>query len=427
MHTQLTGDFMRDFIVAAVLSTIASMALAQTPIQGPASQLAPAPTVQLVQSPEILPDGRVTFRLAAPDALKVEVRGNFPSGFEPSIVPMTKDANGVWSVTVGPLKPEFRFYNFYVDGAPVVDPRNPHTRRDGLQMASTLIVPGAESSLLAVNDVPHGTLAQVWYDSPALKMKRRVYIYTPPGYEVGNRRYPVLYLLHGGGGDEDAWTSNGRAPQIFDNLIASGRMQPMLVIMPNGNANQSASQDYVTQPAQPLGNAGTIFADSVVSDLIPFVDKTYRTSTDRNNRAIAGLSMGGGQTLWTAFNNLDHFAWVAGFSGAYHNVPGARITIPPPPNVADLREPGITQSFDPDKLFAALPDLNPAANNRLKLFLVTIGSHDGLLTQQRLLKSTLDAKGIHLTAKEVPGYMHEWAFWRVALIDLMPQLFQPTR
>ena len=149
MHTQLTGEFMRDFIVAAVLSTIASMALAQAPIQGPASQLAPAPTVQLVQSPEILPDGRVTFRLAAPDALKVEVRGNFPSGFEPSIVPMTKDANGVWSVTVGPLKPEFRFYNFYVDGAPVVDPRNPHTRRDGLQMETQ----GLRADLITHHDL----------------------------------------------------------------------------------------------------------------------------------------------------------------------------------------------------------------------------------------------------------------------------------
>jgi enterochelin esterase family protein len=380
-----------------------------------------------VQSPEILPDGRVIFRLAAPDAAKVEVRGNFPSGFEPSIVPMIRDANGVWSATVGPLSPEFRFYNFYVDGAPLLDPRNPHTRRDGLQVASSLIVPGAESALLSVNNVPHGTLAQVWYDSPTLKMKRRVYIYTPPGYEAGRSRYPVLYLLHGAGGDEDAWTNNGRAPQILDNLIASGRMKPMIVVMPNGNASQSASQDYVTLAAPPNPNGSMAFADSVVSDLIPFVDKTYRTRTDRDNRAIAGLSMGGGHTLWTAFHHLDHFAWVTSFSGAYSLVPGAAITIPPPPNAADLRQPGLTQSFDPDKLFAALPDLTSAANARLKLFSMYIGSHDGLLTQQRLLKSTLDAKRIHVTATEVPGYIHEWAFWRVALIDLLPRLFQPSR
>ena len=415
---------MRVLIAAVVMAASASAAIAQ---QAPASQLAPAPVVQQVQSPEILPDGRVTFRLAAPDAAKVEVRGNFPSGFQPSIVPMTKGENGVWSATVGPLKPEFRFYNFYVDGAPLVDPRNPHTRRDGLQVASSLIVPGAQSNLLAVNDVPHGTVAAVWYDSPALKLKRRTYVYTPPGYEAGKGRYPVLYLLHGAGGDEDAWTSNGRAPQIFDNLIASGRMKPMIVVMPNGNAGQSASQDYVTRPAAATPMDAMAFPESIVSDLIPFVDRTYRTRPDRDNRAIAGLSMGGGHTFYTAFHHLDHFAWVTGMSGAYHIVPGAAVTIPPPPNAANLRQPGITQSFDPDKLLAALPDLTPAANNRLKLFSVTIGEHDGLITQQRLLKTTLEARGIHVTATEVPGYIHEWAFWRVALIDLMPRLFQPAK
>ena len=182
------------------------------------------------------------------------MRGNFPSGFEPSIVPMTRDASGVWSATVGPLKPEFRFYNFYVDGAPLIDPRNPHTRRDGLQVACSLIIPGPESDLLAVKDVPHGQWRRPGTTRRALKMKRRVYIYTPPGYEAGRGRYPVLYLLHGAGGDEDAWTSNGRAPQIFDNLIAAGRMKPMIVVMPNGNASQSASQDYVTRAAAPDPN-----------------------------------------------------------------------------------------------------------------------------------------------------------------------------
>ena len=415
---------MRSTMLAALMAVTASTALAQ---QAPASQLAPAPVVQQVQSPEILPDGRITFRLAAPDAVKVEVRGNFPSGFEPSIVPMVKGANGVWSATVGPLKPEFRFYNFYVDGAPLVDPRNPHTRRDGLQVASSLIVPGPASDLLSVKDVPHGTVAAVWYDSPSLKLKRRTYVYTPPGYEAGKGRYPVLYLLHGAGGDEDAWTSNGRAPQIFDNLIAAGRMKPMIVVMPNGNAGQSASQDYVTVPAAATGMSSTAFPDSIVSDLIPFVDKTYRTLSDRDNRAIAGLSMGGGHTFWTAFHHLDKFGWVTGMSGAYSLVPGTAVTIPLPPDAANLRQPGLTQSFDPDKLLAALPDLTAAKTSKLKLFTVTIGAHDGLVTQQRLLKTTLEAKGIHVTATEVPDYIHEWAFWRVALADLMPKLFQPTK
>lgn len=157
---------------------------------------------------------------------------------------MNKGADGLWSVTVGPLAPEFGFYNFFVDGAPVVDPANPHARRDGVQIASTVLVPGAASDLETVAEVPHGTLAQVWYNSPVLHRQRRVYVYTPPGYEASHLRYPVFYLLHGGGGDEDAWTSNGRAPIIFDNMLARGLIKPMIVVMPNGNSNQEASQDY---------------------------------------------------------------------------------------------------------------------------------------------------------------------------------------
>ena len=418
---------MRRYLMGALLAAAASGALAQAPIQAPASQLAPAPAVRQVQSPEILPDGRVTFRLAAPDAVKVEVRGNFPSGFEPSIVPMTKDADGVWSVTVGPLKPEFRFYNFYVDGAALVDPRNPHSRRDGLQIASTLIVPGAESKLVSVNAVPHGTVAQVWYPSPSLKKTRRMYVYTPPGYEAGKSRYPVFYLLHGGGGDEDAWTSNGRAPEILDNLIAEGRMKPMIVVMPNGNAGQTASQDLAMSSEPASAFASTAYADSIVSDIIPFIDKTYRTIPNRDNRAISGLSMGGGQTMWAAFHHVDTFAWVSVMSAAFSGVPGTAVTIPPPPAAAELRNPGLTQGVDPDKVFAALPDLNPKTANQLKLFSMTVGAHDGLVTQQRTMKAALDAKGIHATATEAPGYIHEWAFWRVALIDLLPRLFQPAK
>jgi enterochelin esterase-like enzyme len=417
---------MRTLLLAALASATAAAALAQAPAgpsQAPASQLAPAPVVAQVQSPEILPDGQVTFRLAAPDAATVELRGNFPSGFEPSIVPMTKGADGVWTATVGPLKPEFRFYNFYADGAPVVDPRNAHTRRDGLQIASTLIVPGPESALLSVADVPHGTVSQAWYASPALKMNRRVYVYTPPGYEAGRARYPVLYLLHGAGGDEDAWTSNGRAPQILDNLIAAGRIKPMIVVMPNGNAQQSASQDYVNRPEPPI-SLGTAFPDSLVNDLVPFVDRTYRTRTDRDSRAIAGLSMGGGHTMWAAFHHLDRFAWVGAFSSAYGLIPGVGVPAPMPPASAGLRQPGLGQSIDADKLFAALPDLNPSANGRLKLFYMSIGAHDGLVVGQHALNDALAAKGIRSTYVEAPGYIHEWAFWRVTLIDFLPRLFR---
>ncbi len=426
---------MRGFIVSAAMVLVASQAAAQTPaqqpIQGPASQLAPAPQARpQVRSPEILPDNRVAFRLYAPDAQKVELSANFPSGFQPSLLPMTKEANGVWSITAGPLAPEFRFYNFYVDGAPVVDPSNPHTRRDGVQVASSLVVPGAGSDLYAVKDVPHGTLAQIWYPAPSLGIDRRVYVYTPPGYEQGKGRYPVLYLLHGAGGDEDAWTTNGRAPQIFDNLIAAGKMTPMIVVMPNGNPTQRASQDYVTVPAPPNPPSPPALAanlqvsESLIKDLIPFVDRTYRTKTAAADRAIAGLSMGGGLTMFTAFRNIDRFSHVAVLSGASHTIPGALRTIAAPPPSAQLRNPGLTTDVDPEKLFAALPDLSAAKANRLKLFYFNIGAHDGLITQQRTIQAALKDKGIKAEAHELPGYIHEWAFWRVALVDFAPKLFR---
>jgi enterochelin esterase-like enzyme len=344
---------------------------------------------------------------------------------------LTRGEDGVWSITVGPLKPATRFYNFYVDGVPALDPSNPHTRRDGINVASTLIIPGDASALESVNDVSHGTVALIWYPSPSLKLTRRATIYLPPGYESAKRRYPVLYLLHGRGGDEGAWNSSGRAPQILDNLIAAGKATPMIVVMPNGNANQSASQDYVTTqvPPDPPGSPTSMtmaYPDSLVSDLIPFIDRTYRTQPDREHRAIAGLSMGGGQTMWAAFHHLDHVAWVETMSATLSFIPGAGLTVPPPSNAADLQPPGLTESFDPDKFVAVLPDLRPSANVKLRLFAITMGEHDGLTTQFHLLKNTLDEKGIHVIATVLPGYAHEWVFWRLALSDLLPRLFQPV-
>jgi enterochelin esterase-like enzyme len=415
--------------LAAAQSTVPDIVPSTTPPNAQLGLL--SNTSRAVSSPELQPDGRVTFRLVATNAQQVELHANFPSGFEPSVLPMTKAEDGVWSITVGPLAPELRFYSFYVDGVPTLDPSNPHTRRDGINVASALIIPGEASGLISVNDVPHGTVAQIWYPSPALKLTRRAIVYFPPGYETSKVLYPVLYLLHGGGGDEDAWSSNGRAPQILDNLIAAGRARPMIVVMPNGNATEIASQDYVTTPAprtppsHPTSMA-MAFPDSLVTDLIPFIDRSYRTQADRAHRAIAGLSMGGGQTMWAAFHHLDHFAWVETMSATVSSIPGAGLTVPPPPNAAELRPPGLTESFDPDKLFAALPELRQSANTRLRLFAMTIGEHDGLTTQFRLLRNTLDKQGIHVTATVVPAYIHEWAFWRSAFSDLITKLFKPA-
>jgi enterochelin esterase-like enzyme len=391
---------------------------------------------QAVRSPEVLPDGSVTFRLAAPNATSVAVRNttggyaDWPNGNE---VAMSKDDQGIWSVTIGPLKPEFYTYTFSVNGVQTLDPRNVTIMRDGARYSNSLRVPGPGTANYQLNDIPHGTVAQVWYPSPSLNLSRRMYVYTPPGYETsGSIRYPVFYLLHGGGGDEDAWSNLGRAPEILDNLIAQGKAKPMIVVMTNGNASQKASQDFA--PAQPPAGAAAsgpgvgilLFPRSLVTDVIPYVDKTYRTKADRENRAITGLSMGGAQTFYAAFNNLDKFAWVGALSGGFPLLPGVAVPIPPPANAAKLRGPDITNTIDPEKLAALLPQLDAKANSRLRLLYVTIGTEDGLITTHGAVKQLLKSKGVNATIVETPGYGHEWAFWRVALSDLAPRLFQTT-
>jgi enterochelin esterase family protein len=412
---------------------------------GVAPQPAGAQTPPL-RSPEILPDGRVTFRLMAPQATSVVLNGDWPGGIHNSTVPMVKDDTGVWSTTVGPLKPEFWIYTFTVDGVSMLDPQNVHIRRNGARYANTLLISGPESADYAVNSVPHGTVSLIWYPSTTLNLTRRTYVYTPPGYETGQGRYPVFYLLHGGGGDEDAWNTCARASEILDNLIARGKAKPMIVVMPNGNANQSASQDYMTNLAPPgfgrganmtapsatpgsgpSGGQGMItFPTSLVKDLIPFIDKVYRTRSDRENRAIGGLSMGGAQTFYAAFNYVDQFAWIASFSAGYTFLPGVGVPIPAPANAAELRGPDLTRSVDPEKIAALLPQLNSEVNAKLHLLYISIGTADTLNSAHDVVRKLLNERGVNYTLKEFPGYIHEWPVWRVSLLDLLPKLFQPT-
>jgi enterochelin esterase-like enzyme len=340
-----------------------------------------------------------------------------------------KDDTGVWSATVGPLKPEFWIYTFIVNGVAILDPRNINTRRNTTRIENTLLIPGPESADYMVNAVPHGTVSVQWYASPTAKADRRAYVYTPAGYERGNERYPVVYLLHGGSGDEDAWFSCGRASQILDNLIAQGKAKPMIVVMPNGNTTRIAAPDYVTAPPALPANQDPgrfrVFPESLVKDLVPFIDKTYRTRTDRENRAIAGLSVGGAQTMYAAFNNLDLFAWVAAFSGGYPVMPGIGIDVPAPPNAASLKGPDLTRSIDAEKFAALLPQLNSSANDRLRLLFISIGTADTLApTTHNVVKQVLKEKGVKYTLVEYPGYIHEWPVWRVTLKDLLPRLFQ---
>jgi len=404
----------------AGLFLVAGMVTAQAPRQGPPP----------MTSPEILPDGRVTFRLLAPEATSVSVTGDWPGGIDSTTTPMVKDDKGVWSATVGPLKPEFWIYTFSVNGVTTLDPRNVNTRRNTVRIENTLLVPGPESADYTVNAVPHGTVSLQWYPSPTVNAARRAYVYTPAGYETGSDRYPVLYLLHGGSGDEDAWSSCGRATQILDNLIAQGNARPMIVVMPNANITRIAAPDLVpAPPALPANqDPGRFrrFPESLVNDLIPFIDKTYRTLPDRERRAIAGLSVGGAQTMYAAFNHLELFAWVAAFSGGYPVMPGVAIDVPPPSNAAGLKGPDLTKSLDPVKFAALMPQLDASANDRVRLLYISIGTADTLQETHRVVKQVLKDKGVTSTLMEFPGYIHEWPVWRVTLKDLLPRLFLPA-
>src|SRR5512143_547581 len=412
---------MRKFLAVTMgLMLCAAAVIAQPAQQGPGMGQPGQP-----RSPEVLADGKVVFRLLAPTATSVTLGGDFPIGTN---VAMAKDETGVWSATVGPLKADFYSYFFTVDSVRTLDWRNVFVMRDGARYASWLRVPGPEAADYQVNDVPHGTVSKVWYPSPTLGMKRRTTVYTPPGYETGSARYPVLYLLHGGGGDEAAWTELGCAPEVLDNLIAQGRSTPMIVVMTNGNGTQSASQDLVPlagPPSRP-GEGMLRFPGSLAKDVIPFVDATYRTKPDRENRAVAGLSMGGAQALYAGLNNLDQFAWIGALSGGFPLLPGVAIDIPAPANAAALRGPDVTRSIDPAKYLALHPALDASVNSRLRLLYLAIGIDDGLITTHGAMKKLLDDKGVKYTLFEVPGYGHEWKFWRLSLRDLLPRVF-PAR
>ncbi|RPI41443.1 MAG: esterase, partial [Bacteroidetes bacterium] len=252
-----------------------------------------------VISPEIHPDRTVTFRLRASMAKEVKLMGDWmpSSGWFPVAVPMERDSAGTWTYTSGVLNPELYIYSFLVDGLRVIDPSNAFVSRDIATLSSIFIIEGDQSDLYRVKDVPHGSVTRTWYHSPILDMDRRISIYTPPGYGTGGLDYPVLYLLHGAGGDEEAWLSLGRSSQIMDNLIADGMVEPMIMVMPNGNVSQDAApgegtQGYITPRFMVPGTMDGTF-EKTFPEIMEFVENSYRVNEGRDQRAIAGLSMGG--------------------------------------------------------------------------------------------------------------------------------------
>jgi enterochelin esterase-like enzyme len=368
-------------------------------------------------SPEIHADRTVTFRLFAPKASEVTLNGSWEGARD---IKMSKDDGGIWSVTVGPLGAQLWGYWYLVDGVKALDPGNGETQRDGSRVDNLLMISGPESDLWDFKDVPHGTIQIVWYPSPTLKEdRRRMYVYTPPGYESNQTRYPVLYLLHGGGGDEDAWVTMGRANVILDNLIAAGKAKPMIVVMPNGNATQTVSQGYAYGPTParqavqapappPLQAAGGgrgagarppqpypgSYPESLVKDVIPFVEKTYRVIPNKDNRAIAGLSMGGGHTLMATNNNPGVFGYIGVFSSGPRTVDDAYEK-----QLAGVKAGGV------------------------KFYWTGAGTTDMAREGTMNLHSLLEKQGFKTSYKEIPG-AHYWFLWRDFLGDFGSILFR---
>jgi enterochelin esterase-like enzyme len=430
--------------IACLLTVLFSVAgWAQSSAPQPAALCTPAgvpaswrSASQPLQSPEVSLDGDVTLRLCAPEATSVRVVGDWNSS-TPSGSPLTRDAQGVWSASLTHLKPDLYTYSFIVDGVKAIDPNNVHSANDAVRIASYFIVasPGTESSLYENEGVAHGEVSAVWYASEVVASPRRALVYTPPGYRNGAERYPVLYLLHGWGGDENEWLEMGRVPQIMDNLIAAQKIVPMIVVMPNGHHDRHAVPD-VSPPAStallaPLPPAGyditpsiTEIAKSVVDDLVPYVDENFRTIPRSSSRAVAGLSMGGGQALFIGLNHPEIFAWVASFSGAVIAWPGAMMpanspgtTSTPGPNIPRYQ-------FNSGAIGKNMPGLNESINKQLHLLYISCGLDDGLITSNKQFEDWLTQHDIHFSHDEIPGYAHVWSLWRKNLVEISPKLFR---
>jgi enterochelin esterase-like enzyme len=372
----------------AAQTPAAQGAAAQTPGRGMAGGRGPA-----LRSPEILDDQKITFRLRAPNATEVTVNGDWPQGRG---VKMTKDDAGVWLATVGPLTPELWAYTFNIDGVSLLDSANPNLLRDGTRYSNFLIVEGALSDTYQIKDVPHGNVSLVWYDSPTLAnaSPRRMYVYTPPGYDKATEKYPVFYLLHGAGGDEDAWNNMGRASVTMDNLIAARKAKPMLVVMTNGNANQKMGPGYGIVPGQVTRGTGNPGEVGVVgNDVVSHIEKNYRVIANKDSRAIAGLSMGGGHTLAATNAHPEVFSYVGVFSMG---------------TMADVS----------DKLAA----LKKAG---VKYYYVGHGKDDPVVrvAQGQNLAAQLEKAGINYHYTESGGG-HTWANWRIYLNEFAPSLFK---
>ena len=367
-------------------------------------------------SPEFK-DGKVTFRIAASYATRVQITGGFMptqkityNGREmdsPITADMTRNAQGVWEYTINTPAPELYTYNFIVDGVSVNDPSNVMQQRDGTRYLSILLVPGDfTENYFEANE--RGNLSKVWYDSPSLGLNRRMYVYTPYGYDDpknAKTKYPVLYLLHGGGGDEDAWSTLGRTRQIMDNLIAEGKAEPMLVVMPNGNPSEYAARTQMLPTKEGLTFAsGFDNYESMTNDIVPYIEANYNVITNRKGRAVAGLSMGGGQSFYIGFRHIDKFANIGIFSsGLLGGSVGAG-------------------AFDAEKEMPGIYT-NTKKYNNLDLLYISCGTEDNRIDGTEKVVAEMRDKGYNVTYETYPGG-HVWSVWRLNLASFVQKVFK---
>jgi len=367
-----------------------------------------------ITSPEIHDDQTVTFRFYAPSADKVEITSDFLPTVKvmsrfgevdgPGSISLTKNGIGLWSFTTKPLDSEFYSYSFIVDGIRNIDPNNPYAVRNSSSLTNFFIIGGGQGDLYETNDIPHGSVTHSWYDSPGLEMDRRITIYTPPEYETTGEVYPVLYLLHGAGGDEDSWSTHGRAAQIMDNLIAQGKAKPMIVVMPNGNVVQDGGygqgSNGFPKPQFILPQTMNGVYEANFMDIVKFTEENYRVKSNKEHRAIAGLSMGGFHTMHVSRYYANTFDYVGLMSSAL--MPREDAT---------------------NKVYSSIDEtLKTQKENGLKLYWMAIGKTDFLYKANQEFKKKLDDIGMDYEYVETDGG-HIWRNWRIYLAKFAPKLF----
>jgi enterochelin esterase-like enzyme len=356
----------------------------------------PAPTnIRPNECPCILPDLRVMFKINAPEAGKVQVDLG-------KIYDLQKDDKGIWTIITEPQVPGFHYYSLVIDGVRVSDPSSESFYGTG-RMSSAIDIPEEGADFYSIKNIPHGEIRSVVYFSNTTKTWRNLNIYTPPGYDKNvKKKYPVLYIQHGGGEDERGWAVQGKTNFILDNLIAEGKAKPMLVVIPNGNVSKPSSN-----AAGYTEEAMTAFKEELFENVIPFVEGNYNVKTGSENRAIAGLSMGGGQAFYTGLRDADKFVGVGVFSsGLFGGIPNPS-----------------GKTFDAEETIPGILTKPQSFNKKLKLFYISVGEQDQRIEATKRIVDLFRSKGLKVEFASFPG-SHEWQVWRKSLHDFAQKLFK---